>query len=100
MSLPREPKTADELKTCVQDLVIGEPTVADMIRIMQFFLNYDFLPLRREVNAQREALDKINTTLQEWRISLRALIIWCAVLGGIISALGTIAGIVVAFHNL
>lgn len=95
------PNKVHEARNCVRAFLgDGTPTPEALGRLMEYFYVHDFSPLQEQVVEMHTDLRGLKDTLIEWRASLRTLMIVCAVLGGIISATGTVIGIVVALASL
>lgn len=96
----RQRDTRHEQRNCVRAFLGDGPTTADSLaRLMEHFYLHDFLPLRDNVSTMQESLTNLNDTVREWRASLQTLLWVCAVIGGLISAGGTVLGIYIALHH-
>jgi len=90
-----------EARNCVRAFLgDGTPTPEALGRLMEYFYVHDFAPLQANVHNLSNQIEQLTKTLVEWRSSLRTLMWVCAVLGGLVSAGGTVAGIVVTLSSL
>lgn len=88
-----------EQRNCVRAFLGDGPITADSLaRLMEHFYLHDFLPLRDDVSIMQESLTNLNDTIREWRASLQTVLWVCAVIGGLISAVGTVLGLYIALH--
>lgn len=91
--------SARDARTCVRSFLgEGTPTPEALGRLMEYFYIHDFTPLNAKVDKMSAELAGINETLLQWRISLRTLVIVCTIIGGLISATGTVVGIYFALR--
>jgi hypothetical protein len=89
-----------EARQCIRAFLgDGVPTPEILSRLMEHFYVHDFTPLSKKVNAMSDELGAINGTLHEWQAQLRILVIICTILGGLISAAGTVLGIYFTLHG-
>lgn len=88
-----------DARTCVRAFLgDGTPTPESLSRLMEYFYVHDFTPLSAKVDKMSAELTSINETLLKWQSSLRTLVIICSILGGLVSAIGTIVGIYFSVH--